>query len=152
MRLELAYITQRRQGLKSGPAQALTEEYLKRTSRYAPMQATAYDSETALLAAVEKAGGRAPASMILLDSRGQALSSEAFAARLRQFRDTGTQMLFLAIGPADGWSPIAWARANLRFSLGAITLPHELAIAVLAEQIYRAQTILASHPYHGGHA
>ncbi len=57
----------------------------------------------------------------------------------------------LAIGPADGWSTAARARAGLLLSFGAITLPHELARVVLAEQIYRALTILAGHPYHSGH-
>jgi 23S rRNA (pseudouridine1915-N3)-methyltransferase len=57
----------------------------------------------------------------------------------------------LAIGPADGWSGMARERANLIFSLGRITLPHQLARVVLAEQVYRALTILAGHPYHCGH-
>ncbi len=68
-----------------------------------------------------------------------------------RLRDNGTQTLVLAIGPADGWSDGARARASLLLSFGAITLPHELARAVLAEQIYRALTILAGHPYHCGH-
>jgi 23S rRNA (pseudouridine1915-N3)-methyltransferase len=57
----------------------------------------------------------------------------------------------LAIGPADGWSDAARARAGLLLSFGSITLPHQLARVVLAEQIYRALTILAGHPYHSGH-
>ena len=88
---------------------------------------------------------------ILLDSRGQQLSSEDFATRLGRLRDDGNQRIVLAIGPADGWSTEARTRANLLFSLGLITLPHELARVVLAEQFYRALTILAGHPYHSGH-
>jgi len=59
--------------------------------------------------------------------------------------------LVLAIGPADGWSPAARARADLLLSFGRITLPHELAAVVAAEQLYRALTIRAKHPYHCGH-
>jgi 23S rRNA (pseudouridine1915-N3)-methyltransferase len=151
MRLEIAYITPRRQRLKSAAAQALLDDYMKRAARYEPVQAVAYDSEAALLAALDKAGHRTPVHFVLLDSRGEALTSEAIAERLGRLRDTGIQQVTLAIGPADGWSPAAWTRAGLRLSFGAITLPHELALAVLAEQLYRALTILAGHPYHGGH-
>ena len=89
--------------------------------------------------------------LILLDSRGKQLSSEGFAERIGRYRDSSTQTLVLAIGPANGWCKSTHARAALLLSLGAITLPHELARAVLAEQIYRAMTILAGHPYHCGH-
>jgi 23S rRNA (pseudouridine1915-N3)-methyltransferase len=95
--------------------------------------------------------GRMPSYAILLDSRGQQYTSEEFAARIGRLRDEGTQRLVLAIGPADGWSVAARHRANLLFSLGRITLPHQLARVVLAEQVYRAMTILAGHPYHSGH-
>ena len=90
--------------------------------------------------------------LILLDSRGRSFSSEQFAAWLRRQRDQATQRLVFAIGPADGWSEAARTRAGLLLSLGAMTLPHELAAVVLAEQIYRAFTILEGHPYHLGHA
>jgi 23S rRNA (pseudouridine1915-N3)-methyltransferase len=61
------------------------------------------------------------------------------------------QRLIFAVGPADGWSEKGCARANLLLSFGRITLPHQLARVVLAEQLYRAFTILAGHPYHSGH-
>jgi len=79
------------------------------------------------------------------------LSSDEFAGELGRLRDTGTQMLVLGIGPADGWSAAALKRADLSLAFGRITLPHELAAVVAAEQIYRALTILAGHPYHTGH-
>jgi 23S rRNA (pseudouridine1915-N3)-methyltransferase len=66
-------------------------------------------------------------------------------------QDAGTQQLVFAIGPADGWSPAALARADRTVAFGRITLPHELAATVAAEQIYRALTIRAGHPYHSGH-
>ncbi len=151
MRIELAYITPRRQRLKSGPLQKLLEDYVERAARYIPTQTACFDSEAALLLSLEKAAARMPATLILLDSRGDALTSEAIAIRLGRLRDSGAQHLVFAVGPADGWSSTAWHRAQLRISLGAITLPHELALVILAEQLYRAQTILAGHPYHSGH-
>jgi 23S rRNA (pseudouridine1915-N3)-methyltransferase len=95
--------------------------------------------------------GRTSAFAVLLDSRGKQLSSEELAEKVGRLRDEGTQRLVLAIGPADGWSDTARQRAGLLLSFGRITLPHQLARVVLAEQIYRAFTILAGHPYHSGH-
>jgi 23S rRNA (pseudouridine1915-N3)-methyltransferase len=88
---------------------------------------------------------------VLLDSRGEALSSEGLAKWLGARRDSGQQTIVFAIGPASGWSSGAPRQAQALFSLGPMTLPHELARLVLAEQIYRAFTILAGHPYHTGH-
>ena len=151
MRIEVAYITPRKQRLKSAPAQALLDEYLARADRYAPTTSLCFDSEASFLTALDKQSSRTPAVFVLLDSRGEALTSAETAERLRRLRDTGAQHLVFAIGPADGWSRTAWNRAQLRLSLGPITLPHELALVILAEQLYRAQTILAGHPYHVGH-
>jgi 23S rRNA (pseudouridine1915-N3)-methyltransferase len=88
---------------------------------------------------------------VLLDSRGEALSSEELAAWLRTRRDSGQQMIVFAIGPASGWSEEAPRQAQTMLSLGRMTLPHELARLVMAEQLYRAFTILSGHPYHTGH-
>jgi 23S rRNA (pseudouridine1915-N3)-methyltransferase len=79
------------------------------------------------------------------------MSSEAFAAWIGNRRDDGTQHLVFAVGPADGWSPVARERAQLLLSLGPMTMAHSLARLVVAEQIYRATTILCGHPYHSGH-
>ncbi len=151
MRLEIAYITPRKQRLKSPAAQALLDDFISRTGRYLPTSSAPFDSETSLLTSLDKAATRTSPVLILLDRRGEALTSEGWAERLRRLRDEGTQHLTFAIGPPDGWSTKAWDRAQMRFSLGAITLAHELALIVLAEQLYRAQTILAGHPYHFGH-
>ncbi len=151
MRIDLAYISPRRQRLKSAPAQALVDDFIKRAARYTPTHLTPYDSEAALLATLDRLAGRAPLSLVLLDSRGEALTSEQIAGKLGRLRDNGTQHVVYAVGPADGWSAAAYARAGSRLSLGAITLPHELALVILAEQLYRALSILAGHPYHAGH-
>ena len=79
------------------------------------------------------------------------MSSEKVAEWLGKQQEMGTQRLIFAIGPANGWSAEARERANLLLSLGPMTLPHELAMVVLAEQIYRAFTILKGLPYHLGH-
>ncbi len=154
MKLVLAAVSPTRSRPKSDLAAALAADYLARASRYLPCESQSYASETALLAWLERSArqsGRTLPALILLDSRGKQLSSEEFAAHLGRLRDSGSQSTVLAIGPHDGWSAAARARAGLVLSFGAITLPHELARAVLAEQIYRALTILAGHPYHSGH-
>ena len=126
-------------------------DYLARAARYIPCEPQHFVSEADLLTSLDRHQTRTAPVLILLDSRGKQLSSEEFAAHLGRLRDSGTQSLILAIGPADGWTDAARARASLILSFGPITLPHELARAVLAEQIYRALTILANHPYHSGH-
>jgi len=94
--------------------------------------------------------GRTPALAVLLDSRGRQMTSEAFAGWLGARRDEGVQHIVFAIGPADGWSNAARERAQLVLSLGPMTLAHALARLVMAEQLYRAFTILSGHPYHRG--
>ena len=124
------------------------------------MEAVSFETEAALLAAAERAsgtasgstaGGRAAAVLLAFDSRGELLTSEGFAEVLGRLRDGGAQRVMLGVGPADGWSAAALERAQRRISLGRMTLPHELARVVVAEQMYRAFCILAGHPYHGGH-
>ncbi|MGA7546047.1 MAG: 23S rRNA (pseudouridine(1915)-N(3))-methyltransferase RlmH [Methyloceanibacter sp.] len=89
-----------------------------------------------------------PHKLVCLDRTGEAMSSEAFAQALAKVRDEGARTLAFLIGGADGLGQEALVRADRRLSLGALTLPHGLARIVLAEQIYRAATILAGHPYH----
>ncbi len=151
MRLLLAYISPRRE-LKSAPVAAVVEDYVRRCQRYAPVRLEAHRTEAALVASMERQSGRVTPSLILLDSRGTALTSVQFAQHVGRQRDEGKQEMVLAIGPPDGWLAATRDRANLLLSLGAMTLPHELALAVLSEQVYRALTILAGHPYHAGHA
>jgi len=151
VKLVLATISPTRSRPKSDAAATLAADFLVRASRYATCEAQAHGSEAALLAWLDRQSTRTSPLLILLDSRGRQLTSEEFAAQIGRHRDNGTQTLVLAIGPADGWSDAARARAGLLLSFGAITLPHELARVVLAEQIYRALTILAGHPYHSGH-
>jgi 23S rRNA (pseudouridine1915-N3)-methyltransferase len=84
---------------------------------------------------------------IILDERGRALASSEFAQALARWRASGRDIAFL-IGGADGLSAAIKASAEATLSLSAMTLPHALARVVLAEQLYRAHTILSGHPYH----
>ena len=127
------------------------EFYLNRITPYAPVEATGFRDEPSLLASLDKQRARTPAWLVLLDSRGQVFTSEELARWIAVRRDAGQQSITFAVGPADGWSQAARSQAQSTLSLGAMTLPHELARLVLAEQIYRAFTILAGHPYHSGH-
>jgi 23S rRNA (pseudouridine1915-N3)-methyltransferase len=150
MQIVLASVSPRTRS-KSAAAESLTQDFLLRAARLAPAAAAVFDSEAALLASTARQPGRAAAQLLLFDSRGDTLTSEDFARYLGRLRDDGAQRIVFAIGPADGWSPAALAGAHRTLSLGRMTLPHELARAVVAEQIYRALTILAGHPYHSGH-
>jgi 23S rRNA (pseudouridine1915-N3)-methyltransferase len=151
VKIFLSSISPTRSRAKSDAAASLAADYLTRASRYLPCEPQTHPSEAALLAWLDRQAARTAPVLILLDSRGKQLTSEDFAAHLGRLRDSGAQSVVLAIGPADGWSAAARTRAGLVLSFGAITLPHQLARAVLAEQLYRALTILAGHPYHSGH-
>jgi 23S rRNA (pseudouridine1915-N3)-methyltransferase len=130
---------------------ALTQMYLDRCSPFARCKTEAFRTEDALIEWLGKQQGRVPAVAVMLDNCGRAMTSEAFAAWLGARRDEGAQHIVFAIGPASGWSQTARDRAHLLLSLGPMTLAHALARLVVAEQLYRAYTILTGHPYHTGH-
>lgn len=88
------------------------------------------------------------AVLVMLEEKGKALDSAAFAENLARHRDDGARCVAFAIGGPDGHGRELAARASQTLSLGAMTLPHGLARVVLAEQLYRAAAILAGHPYH----
>jgi 23S rRNA (pseudouridine1915-N3)-methyltransferase len=148
LKITIAYVGQRARGDLFGPP---TDLYLKRIAAYAGIESVAFRDEEALFESVARQRARTPAWLVLTDSRGEAFSSERLAAWLGNRRDGGQQSIIFAIGPADGWSEQASRLAQTMLSFGPMTLPHELARLVLAEQIYRAFTILAGHPYHSGH-
>lgn len=140
--------------LRAGPVKDVVEEYARRS----PWPLTVREVEVRkrlsgpelkraeaalLLEAVPR-----DARLVALDERGRDLSSEAFAAKLGQWRDEGVGDLAFLIGGADGHDETIRERAALTVAFGRMTWPHMLARAMLAEQIYRAQTILEGHPYH----
>ncbi len=100
--------------------------------------------EGALILAAVPAG----APLAALDERGLSLSSRGFAERIAGWRARGLAELAFAIGGADGLDPAVLDRAEMVLSLGPMTWPHRLARVLLLEQLYRAQQILAGHPYH----
>jgi 23S rRNA (pseudouridine1915-N3)-methyltransferase len=98
-------------------------------------------------------GGREPATIphsrrILLDEKGEMLGSMAFAEKLGRWRDDGVREARFLIGAADGFDDAARQEADLLLSFGRATWPHLMARAMLAEQLFRATSILANHPYH----
>jgi 23S rRNA (pseudouridine1915-N3)-methyltransferase len=149
MQIVLAHIGPRPSA--KDPLEALTATYLERCGPHARCQPESFRSEEALFEWMDRQQRRVPAVGVLLDSRGKQMTSEGFSEWLGRRRDNGAQQIVFAIGPADGWSEVARKRATLLLSLGSFTLPHALARVVVAEQLYRAFTILSGHPYHAGH-
>lgn len=154
MKIKVAWIGK----TKEAAIQALTDEYLKRISRYVPIEGVSLRDEEALLVFCGrseglKAGRTASvrSTLVLMDSRGKQMSSEEFAGFLREYHDRNPLPLVLAIGPADGFGEAPRSAAQHTISLGKMTLAHELARVVLLEQVYRAFTIIKGHPYHCGH-
>jgi 23S rRNA (pseudouridine1915-N3)-methyltransferase len=136
---------------KLASADALVQEYVARTRHYLSCEEQFFPSEDSLFEFVSSRENRAPARLILMDGGGRALTSENFARLIGSLRDGGVQQLIFGIGPASGWTKGALAKADNLVSMGSMTLPQGIARVVLAEQIYRALTILLGHPYHGGH-
>ena len=124
-----------------GPEAELVERYLKRVSW--PVKVTE----------LPESGGRVPpqpdkAVTVLLDETGEQLGSLAFAERLRAWRDDGRREVRFLVGGADGFGDAERAASDLILAFGKATWPHLLARAMLAEQLWRATSILANHPYH----
>jgi 23S rRNA (pseudouridine1915-N3)-methyltransferase len=150
--------------LKQGPEQDLFAHYIARANvagktlglgPLSTIEVPESRKETASLriaaeAASLLAKADSASAVVCLDPKGKALASESFAQALAKYRDGGKQSLAFLIGGADGLGEEALARASLKLSLGPMTLPHGLARIMLAEQLYRAATILAGHPYHRG--
>jgi 23S rRNA (pseudouridine1915-N3)-methyltransferase len=146
--------------LKSGPEADLVADYLARFARtgrslgLGPASVTEIDTrrgggpeaEAALIAAKLPQGAR----LVALDERGRMISSPDFAAMLRGLADSGQRDLAFAIGGADGLAPGLRARADDAISLGPMVWPHLMVRAMLAEQLYRAASILGDGPYHRG--
>jgi len=148
--------------MKAGPERELLERYVKRIAALAPNlglaplewreldESRARQTETrradeakALLAAIPKG-----AVIVALDERGRSPGSEAFAAEIAKLRDGAAPALVFVIGGPDGLDDSLRGAARLLISFGAMTWPHQLVRVMLGEQIYRACSILAGHPYH----
>ena len=154
MRLHLCAVGR----LRAGPERELIDDYLQRCTRTG--RALGLGPVTEHEVEDRKSGGPAAeaellsralpdgAALIALDERGRLLSSPDFAATLARFRDAGRGDAAFVIGGADGLAPALRERADICLSFGPMVWPHMLARVMLAEQLYRAATILSGGPYH----
>jgi 23S rRNA (pseudouridine1915-N3)-methyltransferase len=148
--------------LKAGPEKDLASRYIDRFTKAGPAiglefsrlievpESRASNAETRKreeASALDKVLSEG-SLLILLDERGKSLSSESFANTMGRFRDSGKRDLMIAIGGADGLDPDLHDRADAVLNLGAMTWPHQIVRILIAEQLYRAVTILSGHPYH----
>jgi len=123
---------------------AVIDDYVQRVARQCPIEVSEVrDGE----AVQKKLDADRAATAVLLDAGGKAYSSEAFARWLGELRDRGTRELIFVCGDADGFPQELRERVAAKISLSSMTYSHELARAMLAEQIYRAFAILAGSPY-----
>jgi 23S rRNA (pseudouridine1915-N3)-methyltransferase len=122
---------------------ALCDDYVGRTRRHLTVDVVEVEDDAALARKWPTQG-----ETIALDVGGEAWTTERFARHLDDRMLHGSRALTFVIGGADGLPPALVARANLRLSLSAMTLPHRMARLVLLEQIYRALTIIRGEPYH----
>jgi 23S rRNA (pseudouridine1915-N3)-methyltransferase len=149
--------------MKNGPERELVARYLERAQASGkPLALTGFDvhelTESRAGSAASRKAEEAKAirntlpegMLVMLDERGKSLSSEAFATQLGRWRDDGRQAVGFVIGGADGIDPDWVKSADLTLSFSPMVWPHQLVRIMLAEQLYRATTILSGHPYHRG--
>ena len=147
--------------MKAGPERELAARYFDRFAKAGPAiglewvgvtEVAESRAQSAILRKQEEGRALAAAlqgsALILLDESGKSMGSEAFAARIGDMRDTGARSVVFAIGGADGHDPELRKNAALVLSFGVMTWPHQIVRVMLAEQLYRATTILSGHPYH----
>jgi 23S rRNA (pseudouridine1915-N3)-methyltransferase len=124
---------------------ALIDDYLARIRRFAPVEVTELRQDSA--ASMRKLTLDPAATVVLLDAGGKPRDSRQFAAWLSALRDRGAREVVFLCGAAEGFPEAVRRRATQKLSLSSLTFSHELARAMLAEQLYRAFAILAGHPY-----
>jgi 23S rRNA (pseudouridine1915-N3)-methyltransferase len=148
--------------MKAGPEQELAARYFDRLAKSGPGiglefagvveiaegRSQSADERRRDEAARLRAGIGSDAALIALDERGKSITSEQFASRVAALRDGGRRAAAFVLGGPDGLDPAFRAEAELTLSFGQLTWPHQLARIMLAEQLYRAVTILSGHPYH----
>jgi 23S rRNA (pseudouridine1915-N3)-methyltransferase len=148
--------------MKAGPEKELADRFFDRFAKSGPSVGLEFSGVLEIVEgrARETAERRADeagrllaqmppgAALILLDERGKNITSEDFANQIAALRDGGRKATAIAIGGPDGLDPSLRSQAALTLSFGALTWPHQLVRVMLAEQLYRATTILSGHPYH----
>jgi 23S rRNA (pseudouridine1915-N3)-methyltransferase len=123
---------------------AMVEDYAARIRRYAEMEITEVREDSAALKRLQFAAG---ATIVLLDAAGKSQTSAEFARWLGRERDRGAREIVFLCGGAEGFPEALRKQSTSKLSLSSLTMPHELARVVLAEQVYRAFAILGGHPY-----
>jgi 23S rRNA (pseudouridine1915-N3)-methyltransferase len=123
----------------------LLDDYVHRIERYAEIDVTELRDGSA--AAVRKLKIELGATVVMLDAAGKQFTSQQFARWFGDLRDRGTRELVFLCGDAEGFPAELRAAAKQKISLSTLTMPHEFARVVLAEQVYRAFAILTRHPY-----
>jgi len=159
MRISIAAIGR----MKTGPERELVARYLERAQGAGkPLALTGFEvselsesrAGSAAARKIEEARAIRAALpdglVVALDERGKTLTSEAFANQLARWRDDGRAAIGFVIGGADGIDPDLVRAADLTLSFSPMVWPHQLVRIMLAEQLYRATTILSGHPYHRG--
>ncbi|MBA3447642.1 MAG: 23S rRNA (pseudouridine(1915)-N(3))-methyltransferase RlmH [Pseudaminobacter sp.] len=146
--------------MKAGPEKELADRYFDRFSKSGPALGLEFSGiveipESRAQTADERRRDEAQklqlgdgTALILLDERGKNIASEDLAAKIGALRDGGQRNLVIAIGGPDGHDESSREKAALVLSFGAATWPHQLVRIMVAEQLYRAATILSGHPYH----
>lgn len=148
--------------LKQGPERELAERYFERfgeaggklgfrgLSVYEVAESRARDTATRMTEEAAAISAHIPdkAVLVAMDERGQNLESTVFARHLARWRDEGAGHTIFVIGGADGLSPELRRKAKLAIAFGSATWPHQMVRVMLLEQLYRAATIMAGHPYH----
>lgn len=130
--------------LKDAGLDKACEEYVKRSRSFLPIDRRALRTQDAVMEEARSSCGK----LVVLDERGEQPTSEEFAAWLRTWRDQGIRAVAFTIGDAHGWGEQHRNAADKVMGLSRLTLPHRFAQTMLCEQLYRAGTILAGHPYH----
>ena len=130
---------------RRGETRALFDDYAARIRRYAEIEVM--ELREASPAALRRLKIEPGATMVLLDAGGNQFTSQHFARWLGDLRDRAAREVVFLCGDAEGFPAELRSRATQRISLSTLTMPHEFARVVLAEQIYRAFAILAGHPY-----
>lgn len=132
--------------LKEAGLRDLVDEYVKRSRRFVPITVQHVRDAAAVRQALVAASASGP--RVLLDERGEQPDTHELAQWLRSWQESGAREPTFFVGDADGFSDADRGAADRVLSLSRLTLPHRLALVVLVEQLYRAATVLAGHPYH----
>ncbi len=134
--------------LRDAGLQSLCDEYSRRIQPFAPLEVVEVRDAAGLRARWSRAGAGGQSVRVMLDERGEQVDSRGLSRWLAGWRADGARQVSFYIGDADGFTPDDRTGADRLLALSRLTLPHRLARLIVLEQLYRAATLLAGHPYH----